>query len=1022
MPDWTGVWEQFSIEDGLPDMKIECLYEDRAGTLWIGTHARGVVTYRGDAFVWSTTRDGLSDNAVYSIHETADGAICMATGNGLSLWSNGAFLAVEATRGLSFLWAGSQDDAGNLWFGLERQAGMPARVCRWDGKGAEVIPLERHATALGRSINSMVVDMHGGVWCGGHGLFVWRGGRSEMVMPERPELSFINAMGLTDSGALFVAATDGAYLLCDGQLTVLDVLRNQIEGLHRSASGAIWCTTRDGAILVYRDGGVESVASLGVPLWRAVVLDRVGRIWVGTYGFGLHSYDDTRVRIRDSTHGLGDNRVQAIAFFDGRTWAATSKGLATQPPDIEADLWKGDDSVSRDVTGLLSDTRGRLWMGKRNGAVYVLEDGNLTECATIEQMSHYRIDRFAEDAEGAIWVASSVGGGVGRYLSPQEFGYLDAGDDRFPRRVGAIAVSGGGSVFLGSMDLHEWDGVAEYRAGVFMRVTGYSGAPVTALCVDASDRLWIGTTEGVTVIDGEYVLGYGLSDGLTSELITCLCLDTKERVWIGTEGGGVCVFDGRVFQSLQLSDRPFCNTINCICEDRNGQMWFGTNGGLVVRVMKPSDVRADIDEVVADTTYRSPEEVQFPDTVGRVTFSFSGSSSIDRSGHLLFRFQLKGHESEWRQTREGKVDYPQLAPGGYEFLVQAVDSDLNYSTPKTVRVAVVADPRIDALNRALRAEGVRGDFVGESQAMRDVMQQIREVAWTDLTVLVLGETGTGKGLAARQIHELSERRDGPLIHVNCGSVQEGLVDSELFGHERGAFTGAVSRRVGKFELAHGGTIFLDEIGDLPVESQARLLKVLQDKTIERVGGTNTINVDVRVIAATNRDLSQAVRDHAYRADLYYRLNVFPIRLPPLRERREDTLILARHFMASFAAHLSQPTPDVTGEASAALLSYDWPGNVRELEHTLQRAVLLAKSGSISVEHLGIAVSPAAPTVDESQIIPLAEFEKRYFAKVLSHTGGVIHGLRGAARLLDMKPTTLRSRLEKLGIKTRRPRK
>ena len=212
------------------------------------------------------------------------------------------------------------------------------------------------------------------------------------------------------------------------------------------------------------------------------------------------------------------------------------------------------------------------------------------------------------------------------------------------------------------------------------------------------------------------------------------------------------------------------------------------------------------------------------------------------------------------------------------------------------------------------------------------------MAWTDFTVLIHGETGTGKGIAARAVHELSDRMDKPLVTVNCGALPKELVDSELFGHERGAFTGAISRRLGRFELADRGTIFLDEIGDLPLESQTRLLRILQDKSFERVGGSDTIVADVRVIAATNRNLQRAVREGTFRADLFYRLNVFPIEIPPLRDRREDIPLLTTYFLQGFAGHLHQEAPSVDNRTLRTLREYDWPGNVRELEHTVKRAV------------------------------------------------------------------------------------
>jgi DNA-binding NtrC family response regulator len=249
-------------------------------------------------------------------------------------------------------------------------------------------------------------------------------------------------------------------------------------------------------------------------------------------------------------------------------------------------------------------------------------------------------------------------------------------------------------------------------------------------------------------------------------------------------------------------------------------------------------------------------------------------------------------------------------------------------------------------------------LVGQSRAWQQVQADLAQVALTDLTVLILGETGTGKGLAAGAIHTHSPRRAGPFIQVNCGAIPKELVESELFGHERGAFTGAVSRKLGRFELAEGGTLFLDEVGDLPLDSQTALLQFLQEQTFQRVGGKEVLRGDVRIIAATNRDLETAVQQGVFRKDLFYRLNGFVVELPPLRQRQEDIPLLAEYFAGEFARHLNRPVPAIDPEVVVYLQSYDWPGNVRELEHLVQRAVLLCKEGIIRREDLAVP-SPVA---------------------------------------------------------------
>lgn len=260
-----------------------------------------------------------------------------------------------------------------------------------------------------------------------------------------------------------------------------------------------------------------------------------------------------------------------------------------------------------------------------------------------------------------------------------------------------------------------------------------------------------------------------------------------------------------------------------------------------------------------------------------------------------------------------------------------------------------------------------GDIIYQSQAMEDLLQQVDIVAKSDSTVLICGETGTGKEVIARAIHQLSPRRDKPLVKINCAAIPASLLESELFGHDKGAFTGAINTHRGRFEIADGGTLFLDEIGDLPLELQPKLLRVLQEREIERLGGSRTIPVNVRVIAATNRDLWQMVEDRQFRSDLFYRLNVFPLELPPLRDRPEDIPLLAKHFTQKMARHMNRSIDAIPTEALRQLMSWDWPGNVRELENVIERAVLLTRGNNLNL-HLNVRQSRLLPTLNEDSAL------------------------------------------------------
>ena len=316
------------------------------------------------------------------------------------------------------------------------------------------------------------------------------------------------------------------------------------------------------------------------------------------------------------------------------------------------------------------------------------------------------------------------------------------------------------------------------------------------------------------------------------------------------------------------------------------------------------------------------------------------------------------------------------------------------------------------LQEAVRAEAAFGDIVGASPAILDVLASVRHVADTDSTVLVLGETGTGKELVVRAIHDLSRRKDTLLVKVNCAALPAGVIESELFGHEKGAFTGALTRKVGRFELANRGTLFLDEVGDLPLDLQAKLLRVLQEGEFERVGGTQTLKVDVRMIAATNRDLERAVREERFRADLYYRLNVFPIVIPPLRKRLEDVPRLARHFAMLYESKMGKRVGQPGADVLDRLVTYSWPGNVRELQNVIERAVILSPRGRFELGEFVPAPAAAGPGQSAQR---LEEIERRHIVAVLDGTGWRVSGERGAAKILGLKRTTLEARMKKLGI-------
>ena len=343
----------------------------------------------------------------------------------------------------------------------------------------------------------------------------------------------------------------------------------------------------------------------------------------------------------------------------------------------------------------------------------------------------------------------------------------------------------------------------------------------------------------------------------------------------------------------------------------------------------------------------------------------------------------------------------------------AVENALTYNEIATLKNKLEKEKLY--LEEEIRSEYNFEEIIGSSSVLKRVLQNVETVATTGSTVLIYGETGTGKELIARAIHNLSERRERTLVKVNCAAIPTGLLESELFGHEKGAFTGAIDRRIGRFELAHQGTIFLDEVEDIPLDLQSKLLRVLQEQEFERLGSSRTLRVDVRVVAATNADLAQLVEEKKFRSDLYYRLNVFPINVPPLRERPEDIPLLVHFFANKFAQQMKRRIESVPKETMAALVSYHWPGNIRELQNLVERAVILSRGSSLEIP-LGELKQASRPGVNHSNGgTTLENVERDHILKILSETKWVIGGPTGAAARLGINRTTLNHRLRKLGI-------
>jgi formate hydrogenlyase transcriptional activator len=388
----------------------------------------------------------------------------------------------------------------------------------------------------------------------------------------------------------------------------------------------------------------------------------------------------------------------------------------------------------------------------------------------------------------------------------------------------------------------------------------------------------------------------------------------------------------------------------------------------------------------------------------------------DVSTPMIFRNKVVGilHLGSKREAAFSDADMELLAQIGSQVAI-SIENALAYRQIEALKNKLAEEKLY--LEDEIRTEGHFEEIIGESPALKQILKQIERVAPTDSTILIRGETGTGKELIARAIHNLSSRRDRTLVKVNCAAIPMGLLESELFGHERGAFTGAIAQRIGRFELAHQGTLFLDEVGDIPLELQPKLLRVLQEQQFERLGSSRTQHVDVRLVAATNAELEKLVADRQYRSDLYYRLNVFPVTIPPLRNRPEDIPLLVRFFAQRFARRMKKPIESISAKTNATLARYHWPGNVRELENVVERAVILSQSPELEIP-LGELKIPDQQTKAIPGPSTLQSVERDHILQVLEETKWIVAGPAGAAARLGMKRTTLQAKMRKLGISRR----
>ena len=1017
-----GAWLHFDVQDGLPSVLVSHISNDPQGRLLLCTY-EGMCHFDGARTQLTRLPEGT-------------GRVAPDVDDGTGLWLTtlgGRLLCCRDDTAELFTAAdGLPDDSvidvcranGRLWVASKNQ------LCYRDHGGVfhadTMLPPEAEVRCLFRThADELVVGTS-------VGLFACLGEQTTRLgLPGQDILALCEDR----HGRLVVATSQGLYRHSDQGMTTT-ALPEQIDDVT-----AICCDRRDviwlatlGQGLLEWDGMTLTRHSTRPGMTsnqvRTIHEDAQGCLWVGTWGGGLARLDRSWLQSVTVDDGLGATRVESLCEMpDGAivlgTWGAGAVCLRAgdlQPiPDLSGEGWR--------IWSSLVDRDGNLWLGTLDRGA-VCWNGTTARFFGREQgLGRDSVFDLHQDRQGRIWCATQGGG----------LTCIDGDDCRtYTTRDGlpddviwTVTEDQQGHIWCST---HE-AGVCRLDGERFTNYTTDDGLAHNqvwcALC-DRQGNMWFGTWGGgVSRYDGDTFTTFTTHDGLAHNSVRHICQDRDGGLWFGTFGGGVSRFDGCTFQTLSRRDGLVHDAVQHVLQARDGSMWIATEEGVTHYQPPKTPPVVAVTGVVADRRYDRSEVVRLALTQRLVTVEFEGASFATPLERMAYIYRVPGVLDDWQVTRQRRVELRDLPLGEHAFEVRAVDRDLNYSEPHRQQISIEPDTGQDRLE-ALRAELAGHDgaeqFIGQSPSLRRVLDEIDIIAATGMTVLIEGETGTGKGLAARAIHALSQRHNGPFIQVNCGAIPAGLVESELFGHEKGAFTGATSRRIGRFELAEGGTLFLDEIGDLPEESQRALLNVLQEGVFQRVGSGESMQARARVITATNRDLRQATRQGAFREDLYFRLSPYVLQLPPLRKRLEDVPLLLEHFVEQFSRHLNRDVPTIEPEAMALLRSYEWPGNVRELEHLSQRATLVCSDGTIRTIDLPVLdgqqdTQVSLPDADSGASLmafetAAAERERSFLLQALEATNWVIYGERGAARRLGVHPEKLRRRLRSLGL--RRP--
>ncbi|MBT8386891.1 MAG: sigma 54-interacting transcriptional regulator [Ignavibacteria bacterium] len=967
--------------NSLINNQIYDIIEDNSENIWIAT-AGGLSKYNYKEDLWKhyvnepDNPNSLSENFVVVIYEDNNGKIWVGTDTqGLNLFDPNidGFIRYQSDANNPYsingdwVWAINEDRTGVLWFGCWL-TGLN-KVDLYKNKFRHF----RHVAGKQNSLNNnwvwcLYTDSDGIVWIGTRG-----GGLNRFDPKTRIFNNYTFEQG-------------NRYSLSN----------NNVETIIEDPQGYLWIGTNDGLNRFdrknetfrryYNDEG--NTASLNNNDIQSIYIDSFGALWVGTYGGGLNKLDLNEYNENSPTftHYLNDPEnpnslsfnIVNVIFEDsfGTLWFGTDRrGLDKFNRATETfENYYDNNSGLSVILNIYEDRTGRLWIGTYRGGIHLFDrkTGDREIFNEKDGLAHNSIKGILEDDMGNLWLGTERGLSRFNYEN-KTFRNYDVSEGIQSNLFHFRATSKGND---GAMYFGGDNGFNEFNP----------------------NKLIDNPYPPQVVISNIKLFDNSLPVGGDSPLKTHINL--AKEIELAYDQNDITL----EYVALHYSEPEENNYEHKLENYDNNWRKSGTHRFATYTNLEPGEytflVKAASSDGIWNERPASLKIIIVPPFWQTVWFKIIMILFIFSLMFTVYKIRIN-HLEKKRKLLEDRVAERTEAAQKLKVALDEVEILKNRLQEENIY-----------LQSELKVEHNFENIISTSDEFNKVLRSVEQVASTDSTVLILGETGTGKELLARAVHSISKRSDRPLVKVNCATLPENLIESELFGHEKGAFTGATSRKIGRFELANSGTIFLDEIGELPIGLQTKLLRVLQEGEFELLGDPKTVKVDVRVIAATNRNLEKEIAEGSFREDLFYRLNVFPIEIPSLRERREDIPLLMKHFLKKYNAKTGKNIEIVTQDVVTKLHNYSWPGNVRELENIIERAVITSKSNKLI---LGDWLSKADVSLNRSEILSLEEMERQHIVEVLEITQWKVSGEKGAAKILDINPQTLVSRMRKLGV-------